>query len=140
MLVKDLYLYSLEYEMSQMAHFIYYLLSEKKISLDDDSTQLERAQADLQKVKELFDKNVLGIRKICIYSLKMNHKDFVYIFAATREEAIHFYTETFQRKPLNCHVSLLDYQFYRGKDVISFRDMRREFEDFPAIAGYFTRE
>lgn len=37
-------------------------------------------------------------------------------------------------------MSSLDFQLARGNDVISFRDMRKEFESFPAIAGYFKRE
>ena len=83
--------------------------------------------------------NVLGIHKIRVYSLKMNQKDFVFIFAASEQEAIQFYTKTFHQSPLNCHEYSLDFQLYRGNDVISFRDMRKEFESFPAIAGYFKR-
>lgn len=76
---------------------------------------------------------------MCVYSLKMNQKYFVFIFAASREEAIHFYKRTFPHPPLNCHEYPLDFEFNRGNEVISFWDMRKGIEDFPAIAGSFER-
>lgn len=139
MLVKDLYFDCIRNEISFVAHTIYHLLAEEKLSLDDESSKIGFVQADLQKVKELIQKNVLGIKKICVYSLKMNQQDFVFIFAHCEEDAIRFYTRTFSKSPLNCHEYPLDFQFYRGKDVISFRDMRKVIEDFPAIAGYLSR-
>lgn len=87
----------------------------------------------------------LGVEKredaplFSIYSLKMNQKDFVFIFAASKEEAIQFYTKTFHQTPLNCHEYSLDFLLTRGNDVNSFRDIRKEFIRFPAIAGYFKR-
>ena len=139
MIVKDLYHDCLIYERSQLAHCIHHLLVEKKISLNDDVSKVDFGQANHQKVAEMIQKNVLGFYKIDIYSLKMNKKDFVLIFAANKQEAIHFYHKTFHQPPLNCHEYWLDFEVYRGKDVISFRDMRKEFESFPAIAGYSMR-
>ncbi|MDQ1002821.1 hypothetical protein QFZ28_003221 [Neobacillus niacini] len=139
MLIKEAYSDSLRYEESSLAHYIHHLLAEKKISLDDDLSKLNFDLANHQKVAEMIRNNVLGIYKVRVYSLKMNQKDFVFIFAPSEEEAIQYYTKTFHQKPWNCHESLLDFQFYRGNDVISFRDMRRECESFPAIAGYYSR-
>ncbi|WP_160724998.1 hypothetical protein [Bacillus sp. USDA818B3_A] len=139
MLVKDLYLYSLQYEESSLAHYIYHLLAEKKISLDDDESQLDLGQANHQKVAEMIEKNVLGFHKIRVYSLKMRPKEFVFIFAINEQEAIQFYIKIFQQKPMNCHESLLDFDFTRGNGSVSFREMRKEFESFPAVAGYFRR-
>jgi hypothetical protein len=137
MLVKELYLDSIRYEQTSLAYYIHHLLTDKKISLDDDESQLDFEHADHQKVAEMIKKNVLGFHKICIYSLKMKPKEFVFIFAENRKEAIQFYKNTFQQTPLNCHESFLDYQLIRGNGSISFREMRKEFESFPAIAGYF---
>ncbi|WP_286228529.1 hypothetical protein [Neobacillus mesonae] len=139
MLVKELYLDSLHFEESTLAHYIYYLLAEQKVSLDDNVSNLNLDQADQQKVAEMIQNNVLGFHKVGIYSLKMNREDFVFIFAVSEQEAIQFYTKTYQQPPLNCHKYSLDYQLFRGKEVISFRDMRREYESFPAVAGYYTR-
>ncbi|ULT59588.1 hypothetical protein L1999_14135 [Neobacillus drentensis] len=139
MLVKDLYLDSLLYEQSSLAHYLHHLLAEKKITLEDNLSQFDLEQADHLKVAEMIENNVLGFHKVCIYSLKMNQKDFVFIFAKNPEEAIQFYRKTFQQKPMNCHESCLDFEFIRGNDTVSFREMRKEIENFPAIAGYFKR-
>ena len=140
MIVKEIYMDCLRYEESTLANYIHHLLAEKKISLEDDFSIKDLEKADHQKVKELIQNNVLGFHKVGIYSLKIVHKEFVFIFAANDREAIQFYTNTFHQNPLNCHEYSLDYQLDRGNGVISFRDMRKEFESFPAIAGFCERE
>jgi hypothetical protein len=140
MLVNDLYLESIQLAESSLAHCIYHLLAEKKISLEDDVSQINFHQIDNQKVRELVQENVLGMTKVGIYSLKMSMKDFVFIYAASKQEAVQFYLKTFNQSPLNCHEYSLDYQLSRGYSAISFREMRMEFEIIPAIAGYFSRE
>lgn len=138
MLVREMYEYLILYGESTLAHSIYHLLTEKKISLDDDIEQIDMNQANQEKVTELVQKNVLGIRKISVYSMKMDKKTFVFIFAASEEEAIQFYRKSFHQTPLNCHEYSLDFEFTRGNEVISFREMRKEFDCFPAIAGYYV--
>jgi hypothetical protein len=140
MLVNDLYLESIQLAESSLAHCIYHLLAEKKISLEDDVSQINFQLVDNQKVKELVQKNVLGMTKVGIYSLKMSKKDFVFIFAGSQQEAIQFYNKTYHQTPLNCHEYSLDYQLARGYSAISFREMRKEFEIIPAIAGYCRKE
>jgi hypothetical protein len=100
---------------------------------------LDFEQADHQKVKELIKRNVLGIWKVRIYSLKISEKDFYFIFALSKQEAIDFYTKIYHHTPLNSHEYSLDFQLDRGNEGISFRDMRREFKSFPAIAGWYRR-
>lgn len=56
MLVNDLYLESIQLEESSLAHCIYHLLAEKKISLEDDVSQINFQQIDNQIVKELVQK------------------------------------------------------------------------------------
>jgi hypothetical protein len=139
MFVKDLYVDCFHYEEFSLAYYIHHLLVEKKISMEDHISNINLSQADHQKVAEMIQRNPLGFFKVGIYSLKMNQKDFVFIFAGNHKEAIQFYTETFQQNPLNCHEYSLDFQLARGNDVISFRDLRKEFLTFPAIAGCFKR-
>jgi hypothetical protein len=139
MLVRDVYLDCFTYGESSLAHYIHHLLAEKKISLDDDISKIDLNQANHQKVAEMVENNVLGIHKVNIYSLKRNKKEFVFIFAASQQDAIQFYTETFRQLPLCCHEYPLDFELARGKEVISFRDLRKEFGSFPAVAGDFRR-
>jgi hypothetical protein len=139
-LIKDAYFDCFLYEDSSLAHYIHHLLDEKKVSLEDDISKLNFDLANHQQVAEMITTNVLGINKVRVYSLKMNQMGFVFIFALSEDEAIQLYEKTFHQKPLNCHESLLDFEFYRGMEVVSFRDRRKEFGCFPAIAGYFSRE
>jgi hypothetical protein len=140
MIVKELYMDCFYYEEASLAYYIHHLLTEKKITLNDHIDKIDLEQADHQKVAELIKTNLLAFHKINIYSLKMNQTDFVFIFAASQQEAIQFYFNKFYQNPLNCNEYSLDFQLDRGNDAISFRDMRKEFESTPAIAGYFKRE
>ncbi|MGM0877380.1 MAG: hypothetical protein ACQEWV_22265 [Bacillota bacterium] len=139
MIVKDLYLDSIRFEESSLAHYLHHLLEEQKISLDDNISKIDFDQADHQKVAEMIESNVLGFHKVGIYSLKMNQNEFVFIFADSEQKAIKFYTETFHYAPLNCHEYSLDFELVRGNGVVSFREMRKEFMSFPAVVGYFER-
>jgi hypothetical protein len=139
MLVKEVYQECLYYEESILIYYIYHLLTEKKISLDDDASKIDYSQADYQKLSFLIENNVLGIQKTRIFSLKMDQKTFVFIFARSEDEAIQFYHQSFHRTPLNCHEYPLEFELTRESGVYTFRDMKKEFSSFPAIAGYFTK-
>jgi hypothetical protein len=140
MLVREVYLDSLCYEESSLAYCIHHLLEEKKISLEDDMTQIDLEQVDPQKVAEMIRNNVLGFRKLNIYSLKRSKNEYVFIFATRQQEAIQLYTDTYHQLPLNCLEFLLDFQLIRGNEIISFRDMRKEFMSFPAVVGCYRKE
>lgn len=128
------------HEESTLAHYIHHLLAEKKITLDDDMGEIDLNQADHHKVAEMVRLNLLGFYKVRIYSLKMDEENFAFIFAGSKEKAIQFYTMTFNKIPMNCHEYPLDFQLARGNEVVTFRDLRKEFQEFPAIVGYFKWE
>ncbi|WP_225228645.1 hypothetical protein [Bacillus sp. PS06] len=69
MLVKDVYHDCLISEESTLAHYIYHLLSDKKVSLQDDISQLDLNKADHQKVAEMIEKNVLVFHRFNVYFL-----------------------------------------------------------------------
>jgi hypothetical protein len=81
--------------------------------------------------------NVFGFQQLNLFSLKNSKNEFVFIFAAKQQDVIQLYTKTYHQLPLNCLKYLLDFQLTRGNEVISFRDMRREFLSFPAVVGCF---
>jgi hypothetical protein len=139
MLIRELYRDSILYDESVLAHFIYHLLEEKKIALEEDISKLDLYEADTQKVMKLIQDNILGIHPVGIYSLKMTRDTFVFIFARSEQAAIQFYIQKFKQAPMNCREYPLACQFARGNDFISFRDMRKEISRFPAIAGYFKK-
>lgn len=45
----------------------------------------------------------------------------------------------FHQRPLNCVELLLDYEVIRGNEVTTFRELRKEFTEFPVLAGIFER-
>lgn len=139
MVVKEVYRDCLLYEESALAHYIHHLLAEKKLSLEDNISKIDLNQANHEKVREMIQNNVLGFHKVGIYSLERSEEDFIFIFAHNQQEAIQFYTKTFHKDPLNCHEYSLDVELTRGKYVVSFRDMRKEFKSIPAIAGCYKR-
>ncbi len=139
MIVKDLYLDSIRLGESSLAHYIYHLLEEQKISLEENISKIDFEQADHRKVAKMIEENLLGFHEVGIFSLKMNATDYVFIYADSQEQAIRFYTETFRQNPLKCHEYSLDFELVRGNAIISFRDMKKEYVTFPVIAGYFEK-
>jgi hypothetical protein len=138
--VKEYFEEVIKLEESTLAHYLFHLLQEKKLSSNDHISKIDLNQANHQIVEEMIQKNHLCFRKVKIYSLKQNEKNFVFIFARSKEDAIQLYKDTYFHSPLNCTESSLDSEFSRGNGKISFRDMKKEFSIFPAIAGYFSRE
>lgn len=136
MTIRELYLDAIKYEKIALVYCIYYLLMEEKVSLDEPVEKLDLQQADNEKVAQLIKKNVLGIEKVGIYSLKMNQDEFAMIFAKNEQEAVNHYIKTFHQRPLNCHEISLEFKVIRGKKIMTFRELRQEYDQFPAIAGY----
>jgi len=138
--VKEVYEEAIKLEESPLAHYLFHLLQERKISSNDHISKIDLNQANHQTVEEMIQKNFLHFRKVRIYSLKQNKTDFVFIFARSQEDAIQHYRETYSHSPLNCIETSLDNDFYQGNGRISFRDMKKEFTIFPAIVGSFSRK
>lgn len=120
MTVNELYEYSIAYEVSTLAHYIFHLFQEKKISSQDDITKIDFEQADHEKVEAMIKNNELGIYKLRIYGLKINKQDYVYIFARNSNEAIQLFIETYRQLPGYCQETLLDTEFVRGKEILGY--------------------
>lgn len=138
MTVKELYEYSISNEVSTLAHYIIHLFQEKKVTSQDDITKIDFEQADHEKVEAIIKNNELGIYKLRIYCLKMNEQDYAYIFARNSKEAIQHFSKTYHQLPVYCKELELDTEFVRGKETISFRDMRKEYSSFPALVLEFS--
>jgi hypothetical protein len=63
-------------ELCSLANYLCCLLAELEISLNDTIIQIDLEKANHQQVEELIQNNHLGIRKMGIFSLKRNAKDF----------------------------------------------------------------
>ena len=139
MKVRELYQDALTYEESPLAHYLLHMIQENLVSMDDDISAIDFDKADHQKVAEMIERNVLGIKKIRIFSLKMHLEKFCFIFAESEEEAIECYKNHFKKAPMNCIEQPLDFEIVRGNETITFRELRKEHEKFPAIVGFYER-
>ncbi|MFS0862068.1 hypothetical protein [Fredinandcohnia sp. 179-A 10B2 NHS] len=137
--MKEFYHECLLNEEATLAHYIYHLLSERKVSLQDDLSQLDLNKADHQKVAEMIETNLLGFHRVNVYSLKTNFNDFVFIFARNHQEATQYFAKMFLQTPKNCYEYPLDFEFVRGNELVTFRDMKKEHESYPAVAGYYRK-
>jgi len=139
MLIKELYEDSIKYEESFIAHYILFLLHEGRISLADDVNKLKLVKADEHKFWQLYKQNPLGFSLIKVFALKHSGKIFVFIFAKDKSEAISFFQQTFNQKPINCHEYSLDTPMNLGNRFLSFRDLRKETNEFPSLIGFYEK-
>jgi hypothetical protein len=70
-----------------------------------------------------------------IYALTNARKNYIFIFARNKKEAIQHFIKTFHQKPIHCAEVLLDYEIMRGNEVITFRELRKEYDSFPVLIG-----
>ncbi|KEF40146.1 hypothetical protein M670_00162 [Schinkia azotoformans MEV2011] len=138
--VRELYEDSIHYGEKVLAHYILHLLQEGHVSLNDDASLIDFSLVDQKKVTEMIQKNQLGFSDIKVFSLKWDDKTFAFIFAANEEEAKKHFEQQLGSKPLNCFEYPLDFPMSRGNEFLSFRDMKKEYSTFPAIAGFYERD
>lgn len=137
--IEDLLRDAMDYEEKVLIYYILYALEKEKIKMEDPEEKFDMIQFTEQENKEiarLIEENPLKIDRVNIYSLKMDKTRYAMIFARSKEEAIHYYIKKFKKKPLNCCEFLLDYQVMQGKKAVSFLELRKQLDSFPAYAGY----
>ena len=122
-----------------MAHSLYYLLREDLVSPDDPHTVLDDVEIDVDLVGEWTEQNFLGISVEKVYSLKIAADEFVFVFAKDPQQAVSFIKNKWKIQPRNCQEYSLDFAIMRGKEFVSFRDMKKDFLSFPAIIGVYQR-
>lgn len=138
--VREQYEHYIKYEQSYMAHLLHHLLKEGHIKLEDDCNKINYSLVNEAKVNELVEQNYLCFNPIKIYSLKVDDYRFAFVFAKDEAEAKEF-TKSLKHKPRNCHEYMLDIEMERdGGKVLTFRDMKKEHDTFPALAGYFETD
>lgn len=139
--IQELYRDAIEYENEFLAHYIYHLIQDKKIELSDQNSKLQTVAADYEKLKEIRKNNVLGMRKIKTFSIKMSDTKFCFIYASDRVAALLHYRQLHNgHDPINC----IDYIYEdmlvpTAKRLVSFRDYKKEFTNFPVFIGYYER-
>ena len=138
--VKELFDESIQNDYSFIAHSLYYLLLEGLVSPDDPHTVLNDVEVDVDLVGEWTKQNYLCISVEKVYSLKIADDEFVFLFAKDPQQAVSFIRNKWKIQPRNCQEYSLDFTIMRGKEFVSFRDMKKDFLSFPAIIGLYKRE
>lgn len=136
--VREQFEHCVKYESIYMAHLLHYMLKEGMIKLEDDFSKIDFRKVDGAKVSEMVEQNYLCFLPIKIFSLKVDDYLFAFVFAKTKEEAMEF-MKSLNEKPRNCFEYPLDLEMYREGRVLTFREMKKEHESFPALVGYFER-
>lgn len=137
--IKELFDECIQNDYSFLAHSLYYLLREGLVSPDDPHTVLDDVEIDVDLVGEWTEKNFLGISVEKVYSLKIAADEFVFVFAKDPQQAVSFIRNKWKIQPRNCQEYSLDFTIMRGKEFVSFRDMKKDFLSFPAIIGVYQR-
>jgi hypothetical protein len=63
----------------------------------------------------------------------------VFVLAKDPQQAVSFIRNKWKIPPRNCQEYSLDFTIMRGKEFVSFRDMKKDFLSFPAIIGVYQR-
>lgn len=137
--IKELFDECIQNDYSFLAHSLYYLLREGLVSPDDPHTVLDDVEIDVDLVGEWTEQNFLGISVEKVYSLKIAADEFVFVFAKDPQQAVSFIKNKWKIQPRNCQEYSLDFTIMRGKEFVSFRDMKKDFLSFPAIIGVYQR-
>lgn len=137
--IEDLLRDAMDYEEKALIYYILYALKKGKIKMEDPEEKFDSiffTEREKKEVARLIEENPLKIDRVNIFSLKMDKTRYAMIFARSKREAIHYYIKRFKKKPLNCCEFLLDYQVMQGEKPITFWELRKQFDSFPAYAGY----
>jgi len=132
----------MDYEEKVLIYYILYALEKGKIKMEDPEEKFDSiifTEQEKKEIARLIEENPLKINRVNIFSLKMNKTRYAMIFARSKREAINYYIKKFNKKPLNCCEFLLDYQVMQGKKPITFWELRKQYNNFPAYAGYMEK-
>lgn len=137
--IKQLYDDAVRFEGSLLAHYIFFLLQEGKVQLDDDESTLDLSLCYADKFLDMWKNNYLGFDQIKIYSLKQSEKRFIFIFAKNPKDARELYYQQYGREPINCMELSPDEIMHYGNRFMSFREIKKEMQSFPCIMGFYDK-
>src|SRR5690625_1804779 len=140
MTIKKLHEDAIKYDEPLVAHYIFFLLQEGKVRLDDGRESLPYDYVNDKDFRKIWKENHLGFDQTKIYSLKIEGRLFAFVFAESEEEAIKCFRYEFGKKPMNCHELLMDWELFIGNRYINFRDWKLEFEHFPTLVCVYEKE
>ena len=143
--VKELLKDAIDYDEAFLAHFIYFMIGQRKINEEDRKEKLMEIQLS-EKEKEAFFKmyarDELGMKRILLYAVKVsdNPCGYAFYFAETPEQVVDLHEVIYKWRPKrihNVHRQWLYREVYdvgTGK-VESFKEMLGRVVEVPLYLG-----
>ncbi|WP_062110007.1 hypothetical protein [Bacillus niameyensis] len=135
--IKTLFEDAVQYEESLLAHHIFCLVQEGKISWHDPDSILSNIEPNFEKLESMHESNFLGLCPIKIFSLKLERGQWAFVYAKDPAEASQYVQRTVGKKPLNCHELSPDFEIYYGNRILNFRALKKEQTEFPCLIMYY---
>lgn len=137
--VKEILEYATEFELCWLAHQVYWAVSTKQIQLEDDSNKLLEVAYDDAAVREMTNRNVLGIGRIKLYVVK-SFAQYAFYFASDPLEVNMLHRELFGEVAgaiSEAHRLLTKVMNFADFDIqTSLLEYRKTIVQFPAYLGH----
>lgn len=141
--VKELFEGAVEHDMKLVAHTVFWAMSERLVSSEDDSNKLHEIPLNQEKIQELAIKNVLGIERIKLFVIRTTTTDlFAFYFAENALDASGLHQNLFgeQGTSITNGARLMPKRmFFEISNVsMNFYEYRKRFVQFPVYVGHAT--
>ncbi len=137
--VKEVLEYATEFELCWFAHQVYWAVSTQQIQLEDDSSKLLEVVYDDVAVREMTDRNVLGIGRIKLYVVK-SFAQYAFYFASDPLEVNMLHRVLFGEVAeaiTEAHRLLTKVMYFADFDIqTSLLEYRKTIVQFPAYLGH----
>lgn len=146
--VEDLFYDARDYDMSYMAHFIYFCLLKGKVLHNDYADKLSEVGLTDEEFREfegMYKTNILNITPIKLFAIKQRNENYIFYFGAKAGEVIALHEQRCQEKVnkiTNCHNQMIDKSIYCTETgtTKTFRQMMKEYKVFPCYVCEIQRQ
>lgn len=119
--VKEMLDYAMEFDVKRLAHQIFWAVTTDKIQLTDDSGRLLEIHFDAEAIREMTEKNLLGLGRIKLYVVP-SFNQYAFYYANNILEVSGLHQSLFNERP----VRIIESQRLQTK-VMYFVDLDAEY-------------
>jgi len=139
--VKELFEGAIEYDMKLVAHTVFWALSEKLVSYEDDANKLKQITINEEVIQELTYKNVLGIERIKLFVISTHTPDlFAFYYAENPLDANGLHQTLFGEQAFKIskatRLMAKPMDFATQNLSMNFYEYRKQFIQYPAYIGH----
>jgi len=122
-------------DMERMAYSLFWLVSKKFYSMEQDVNVVDFSKVDHDEVNQLIENDILKMKTpILLYSMLVKPKVFMLVLAADESDARGSFLQTYKRLPsrIDDITDKIDMDFHtEGKGYWRIRDVRNQITKFP---------